>query len=360
MPRELRPQLEALIASRHCSWQTTMDIILTSGLPLFFSSSDIFVDNFGKTQQYTAKLRQDSVGALSLSQDIEADMMEFGIDNLDKIFGQLFTGAVREFDGAQAIVGTLFVDPQNPDFELGEHYWDPKMPGDLVSSEIKDLKVDLTLTSTIDSTIIPGRTIASEFQWREPIGHIPVSDPNDNPTGRGFTVTPPPGGCFVAGTRVRVPGGFVSIELMKEGDSILVWDFIYKKLVDSIVTKTEIHLNKPVRKIATLQGRRIEVTDEQPLYIGKGSLFRRVDEAVHCYSPLGVVDENGIMKMDRVISAIDHQPTTVHHLHVDHKDHNYVLENGIIAHNLKDAPGGRYGDIDDLFPPTSPITTYES
>jgi hypothetical protein len=176
MPREIRPELEDLLATPHCGAHTTLDIILVDESEWFFSTGEIFVDRFDKTQQYSARLERD-VGELDLSLGVDVDMQEFEVTNVDPTFGQKQTKAIRELDEAKAVTGILFIDP---DFPSTEAIWDAKMPGKLFIGEISDSSVSMTLMSSIDSVVVSGRTIADEFQWREPISTVPLLDPNDS------------------------------------------------------------------------------------------------------------------------------------------------------------------------------------
>lgn len=180
MPREVRTELQDLIDSGKCNWQTTLDITLTGGEELFLSTGEIHVDRFGKDQVYSGKICPD-VSPLTMSLDIEVDQQDFKVSNVDLVIGRVLTTSVRKLDAAEAISGILFIDTGLP---LTDAIWDAKMLGELVSSSVNDKEVPFMLVSIIDSVIISGRTIASEFQWQEPISNVPNSDPNDNgPTG---------------------------------------------------------------------------------------------------------------------------------------------------------------------------------
>lgn len=182
MPRELRPELEDLISSGHCNWHTCFDIVLTGGTELFLSTGEIYVNRFGKDQQYLAKVRPD-VDELEMSLDLEMDGIKFKVSNVDMVIGRTLTTSTRKLDGAEAIVGILFIEKGQP---LEQAIWDAKMPGQLVSGEVVDEDVDFTLISIVDGIIVAGRTIADEFQWQEPISNVPDSDPNDlNPRDPG-------------------------------------------------------------------------------------------------------------------------------------------------------------------------------
>lgn len=188
MPRELRTELEDLIASGHCNWASTIDVVLTGAIDIHLSSSEIFVDRFGITRQYKAKLR--NIQSLDMSLDVEVDQQIFDAANVDTVIGQTLTGAERRLDGARATVGTIFIDPDDPDFSAGQHIYDARMPGELVAGEVSDENVGFTLISDVDAVVISGRTIASEFQWREPISVAPLTDPG----GGGGDIGGSPGG----------------------------------------------------------------------------------------------------------------------------------------------------------------------
>ena len=186
--RELRPELTTLLNSGHCTAFTTLDIVLTDGEDLFVSSGEIHVNRFGKNQQYLARIPPAGMQELNMSLDIEVDGADFQLTNVDMVIGQLLTGAERRLDGAEALVGALFL--VNGDLPANA-IWDARMPGSLISSQIGDETVDFSLISIIDGISIAGRTIASEFQWQEPISNVPTTNPIDlGPRGPGGGIDP--------------------------------------------------------------------------------------------------------------------------------------------------------------------------
>lgn len=176
--RELRTELQTLINSGHCLAHSTFDIVLTDGELLFVSSAEWHVNRFGKNQQYLARIPPDGIQELSMSVDIETDGLEFSLTNVDMVIGRLLTSSVRRLDGAEAVLGTMFLeiggDPVNA-------IWDARMAGFLASNQVGDETVDFGYVSTLDGITIAGRTIASEFQWQEPISNIPQFTPTTNP-----------------------------------------------------------------------------------------------------------------------------------------------------------------------------------
>lgn len=177
--RELRPELQALINSGHCNWHSTVDLVLTDGNQLHLSTGEIAVNRFGKVEQYLSRLDRNGVQEFSMSLDIEIDSVDFKISNVDLIIGRLLTSSVRRLDGAEGILGILFLEKGQP---ISQAIWDAKMPGQLIAGEVRDEAVDCSLVSVIDSITISGRTIASEFQWQEPISNAPNVNPDFTPT----------------------------------------------------------------------------------------------------------------------------------------------------------------------------------
>lgn len=272
-----------------------------------------------------------------MSLDIEVDGLDFAVANVDMVVGRTLTGAERKLDGAEAIVGILFIDPT---LALSQAIWDAKIPGEITTAGVQDEKVSFNLISSVDGVVVAGRTIADEFQWQEPVSNVPTGPgggpgPGGGGPGPGGGGGPTGGGCFVAGTRLKAPGGPRPIELFEKGDPIMVWDFASGKLVESVVEDTWVHPSKETRKLLTDSGRAARLTDDQPLYTGESSKFAQMIQA----SSLGCLTAEEEMEADRICNLSDFKIEAVHHLHVSHPDHNYVLDNGIIAHNK-----GRYGD----------------
>lgn len=180
--RELRPALEALIATGLYGMHTTHDIRLTDGTQIFLSSGEIFIDSVDKSQQYQAVLEE--IQSLLMSLDVEADMQQFNITNVDMVIGRVLTGSIRQLDGARTIIGAIFIDTTKP-FLSANFFWDARMPCEISSGEVSDDNVDFTATSDVDAITVSGRLIVEEFPWREPINVVPAFDPNDfNPPGR--------------------------------------------------------------------------------------------------------------------------------------------------------------------------------
>lgn len=175
LPREVRTELTALINSGHCNWHTTVDLVLTDATELFWSTGEIHVNRFGKNQQYVAKIERD-VPELAMSVDVEVDGIDIKVANVDMVIGRTLTSSVRKLDGAEAVVGILFIDTSLP---VAQAIWDAKVPCLVMTGEVGDEAVAFSLVSSIDGIVVAGRTIAEEFQWQEPVSNVPVFDPND-------------------------------------------------------------------------------------------------------------------------------------------------------------------------------------
>lgn len=160
-------------------------------------------------------------------------------------------------------------------------------------------------------------------------GEDPIDiDPFDGAGGRR--------GCFVAGTLVRTPTGPQAIETFIEGAPIMVLDLTLNQLVKTVVTRVEVHNTKITQLLQTDGGRTARLSYEQPLYIG-ARLFVPTQRLVPGRR-LMVLGDGDALVADPIASLDQPQAHKVYHLHVEHEDHNYVLENGIVAHNVKPEP----------------------
>jgi hypothetical protein len=174
MPRELRPELEAILATGHVERSPTVDIVLTSGEDIHVSTAERSLNNYGVVEDYAAY-----------------------------IIGQTVTNAENLLAGALATIGFLFLNP-GVTLESGQHYWDPRLPTEISVGEVSKPTVSMKAISEIDTAIISGRKISEEFPYRSyainPGGISPVNRPIDVPGG-GTIVTIPDGGL------IFTPGG---------------------------------------------------------------------------------------------------------------------------------------------------------
>jgi hypothetical protein len=161
MPREVRPALQTLIDSGHLIHHSCVDITLTSETELHLSTGQLTVD-VPEEQVYNSDMKDPSPFSTSLG--LEADVVEFKIQNADRAIGELLSSSTRQMDGARAIWGVIFTDR---DTLLS--YYDAKCQGELAASEVDEAQASFELLADPDSVIISGETIASAFPWRENI-----------------------------------------------------------------------------------------------------------------------------------------------------------------------------------------------
>lgn len=172
--------LQALIATGHFTRHTTIDITLTDGTQLFFSTieKDVVVD--GVPRSYLARLVPGSIGSLDMSLTLDMDQLEFAASNVNQQLGRTLTGATRRLDGALAVKGQLFINNDDPE----EYYYDPQVPGELQAGDVTDEKVTFSFISEIDAVIVSGRLISEEFPT--------VAATSPNPIGPGTVPVIPP------------------------------------------------------------------------------------------------------------------------------------------------------------------------
>jgi hypothetical protein len=201
MPRELRPELEAILATGHVERSPTVDIVLTSGEDIHVSTAERSLNNYGVVEDYAAYI--DSMEMTEYGLDQAIDQASFALSNVDRIIGQTVTNAENLLAGALATIGFLFLNP-GVTLESGQHYWDPRLPTEISVGEVSKPTVSMKAISEIDTAIISGRKISEEFPYRSyainPGGISPVNRPIDVPGG-GTIVTIPDGGL------IFTPGG---------------------------------------------------------------------------------------------------------------------------------------------------------
>jgi predicted phage terminase large subunit-like protein len=99
-------------------------------------------------------------------------------------------------------------------------------------------------------------------------------------TSVGGTVTGEGGACFPDGTKISTPNGFVNIENIKAGDTILAFDHSQGKVVNFWVEATQIRYRKEFCELHLSSGRSVRCTSDHPIfaagrgYVPAGSLGR--------------------------------------------------------------------------------------
>lgn len=170
MPREVHPNLQALIDSGHCNQHSAIDVILKDGTTFYLSTGELLVG----IKQYKADI--DDIGEFSMSLDPEVDEIEFDVQNIDYLMGRTLTGFDTPLAGAEGILGIIFINPTTLAI-----FYDAKMKGEIITGEVSDTVVEFQLASKPDVVYVSGRAIASEFPWREPVHVVPSFNPNDLP-----------------------------------------------------------------------------------------------------------------------------------------------------------------------------------
>jgi hypothetical protein len=203
MPRELSPELEALINSGHCRQYSTVDLTLTGGTPLYVSTGEIVVERDGEPVQYAAQISEASPFEMELNE--REDQVTFNFQNVDQVMGRALTGSERRLDGARGMLGIAFQDT-----ETGATFYDPKMPGEIATGIIDQNAASFTLLSDVDATVISGRTLSTVFPWREPLSTAPDSDPDDLAGDFIIRRRPDPNDLSGGGNQFRYLNPFVS------------------------------------------------------------------------------------------------------------------------------------------------------
>lgn len=183
----LDPDLQTTIDSGHIRQHSCVDITLSDGTPLHFATSEEMVG----AVSYLAQLDPPSPLRMGLSN--ESDSTEFKVQNVDMAMGQALTGVARRFDGAEAMLGTVFVNDATE-----EKWYDPRIPGELVQGDVIREHVAFKFVDWVSARVIAGRAVAEEFPWRDPVAENPGAvPPGTIPTVDPDLVTPPgrgPGG----------------------------------------------------------------------------------------------------------------------------------------------------------------------
>lgn len=184
MPRDLDPELEALIASGTFRRWPAIVITLGTGTVLRFSRAEF------EAGGHTFQPKLGDAGTLRMSlAGQSSDRQEFEISNLDLVLGQQVIAA-EALDGATAMLATAFQHSSG----AGPVYYVEKMPGDITTAPISREKVKLAFVGELYGTIIAGEHVGAIFPYQQdavtaPIRRFPndpddIPDPNDDGTGR--------------------------------------------------------------------------------------------------------------------------------------------------------------------------------
>lgn len=155
MARDVSSGLSDLLALRSINTQTTLDIIPTSGPPIYLAT-DAFTAN---SHDYIPELRQ--CDQIQQSIAVSTNRVVARIQNIDKVFG----GSIfdEEWTKAEAIVGRLFRDEQ--DFTVDE--WAELFRGQVIPIEITENEavIEIVHDLTAAGYVIANSTLAENCQW---------------------------------------------------------------------------------------------------------------------------------------------------------------------------------------------------
>jgi hypothetical protein len=181
--RGLSTEVMALLARGHYGTHSVLDIVLSDGTPLHYSTAEFVLNG----TQYLAKLHDTET--LKLSRTSEIESIPLDVDNVDESLGITLTGETNMLDGATGRLGIVFIDTEIEDFidlNIPLSYYDEKLSGDITSAALDDKAdppvVSFTLVNDLDSITIVGKTVVEMFpvQTPTPPENRPVT-PNDLP-----------------------------------------------------------------------------------------------------------------------------------------------------------------------------------
>jgi predicted phage terminase large subunit-like protein len=151
-------------------------------------------------------------------------------------------------------------------------------------------------------------------------------------TSIGAGITGEGGNCFVAGTRVSVPGGQRRIEDLRCGDAVIAYDFTHFEAVVSKVIATS---SRKTNAICTIneyiqENRLVCTVDHQIFTIERR--FARADELVSGYGVLLNL-ENGMMGMGGIASVVRNSESEVDVYDIQVEKYQNFFAERILVHN---------------------------
>ncbi len=163
MGRYLSPPLAALLASGSCKSHDAVDVTLGDGTALHLATGRVQV---GATA-YEPDIEEVDPLQLSLGQAV--DKATFKVQNVDLVMGQAVTGASNPMDGAEAVLGMIFIDE-----ETNAVYYDERMHGEIVGAQTTEKNVQFNVISDISAAQIGGRLISDVFPYRDVPPAVPT------------------------------------------------------------------------------------------------------------------------------------------------------------------------------------------
>jgi len=162
------------------------------------------------------------------------------------------------------------------------------------------------------------------------------------------TLTPTPGlpyGCFVTGTLVLTPTGYIAIEELQKGDTVLSYNHDLQKgveanfspLVEANIAAVVSRKVNGMMRVELAGGTTIQVTREHPFYAPDESRYKPIGEFKHG-ERLGRIGRDDKLETI-VVTGIEavRGEFTVYNLSVESSHHNYVAA-GVLVHNKTQTP----------------------
>jgi hypothetical protein len=140
------------------------------------------------------------------------------------------------------------------------------------------------------------------------------------------------GGCFIAGTRVNTPHGFVPIEHLRLGDQVWSYNSATHQTVLGTVTDQFVTVDHPFGILILEDGTQLGVNELHRFFIPALGEWIAVRDLTPGMFVLHGLDANA--RSVRIVSIeLSVDKTTVYNMRVE-PWHNYYVE-GVLVHNLK-------------------------
>jgi hypothetical protein len=151
------------------------------------------------------------------------------------------------------------------------------------------------------------------------------------------TPTRLPYGCFVAGTPVLTPNGYVAIEELGKGDTVFSYDHNFQKRVEADISAIVSRKVNGLMRVELADGTTIQVTREHPFYSPDESRYKPIGE----FKPgeqLARISRDEKLKAIGVAGVkVVRGEFTVYNISVDSSHENYVAA-GVLVHNKTPNP----------------------
>ena len=136
--------------------------------------------------------------------------------------------------------------------------------------------------------------------------------------------------CLTEGTLVTTPDGALPIEELKIGNKIISYDTQNKTLVTNIVTKIKTSETKTTIKIILNNGKKIEGTEEHPIYLPEKNNYIKMGNLKKGEKLL--IENSELITIKNIYSNHYHAPIKVYDISVSPLFHNYFAGN-VLVHN---------------------------